>query len=178
MRMKLRAVEFSSEYLPRVQDFECGSEQWCRFAERWIKSPPPFPGALRSIQKYGNAVWLYFLDSPYDGEFLVGFSALGKSRWKIPPPDGPIREVGFIPMLAVALCFQGMPDGCPAGNRYIDEVMEHVIQQARGRRYREVALFVHKDNARAIALYERHGFQTLRGSDAKGNLKMLRLLSA
>jgi len=121
-----------------------------------------------------NAVWLYFIDAA-DEEYLVGFSSLGTTKWRIPPPDGPRREAGFIPMLAVALRFQGKPDGDP-GKRYVDDMIEHVVQESRKRGHRELCLFVHENNARAISVYSRHGFQTLGERDDRGLLRMLRLL--
>ena len=97
------------------------------------------------------------------------------TQWKIPPPDGAKREAGFIPMLAVALRFQGKPNGA-VGQRYIDEIMGHVMRQARKLEYRELCLYVHEDNTRAIRLYRRYGFQVLGTRNDKGNLRMLKLL--
>jgi ribosomal protein S18 acetylase RimI-like enzyme len=171
---RLRVVEFSAQHLSKVQAFECGSADWCLFAERWIKNAPPFPGALQSIQERGTTVWLYFIDAVGE-EFLVGFSSLGVTRWRIPPPDGPTREVGFIPMLGVALSFQGKPNGA-TGERYSDQIMQHVIEQARERGYCEVCLSVHADNVRARRFYDRYGFETLGLKNGRGNLKMLKLL--
>jgi len=170
----LRVVEFSAVDLPHVQAFDCGDNDWSLLAARWIKSAPPFPGALKSIEDHGNAVWLYFLDA-VDEEFLVGFTSLGQTRWPLPPPDGPRRNVGFIPMLAVASAFQGKPTAAARG-RYVDEMLEHLIEQALRQEYRELCLFVHKDNQRAIRLYERYGFAALGTEDDRGNLKMLKLL--
>jgi ribosomal protein S18 acetylase RimI-like enzyme len=126
------------------------------------------------MEQYGNAVWLYFLDA-LDEEFFVGFSSLGVTKWPIPPPDGQRREVGFIPMLAVASRFQGKPS-CGGGKHYIETIMEHVTEQARERGYKELCLFVHADNTRAIRLYNRHGFRIVETRNDKGLLKMLRLL--
>ena len=63
-----------------------------------------------------------------------------------------------------------------AGRRYIDEIMKHVIQQARELGYRELCLCVHKDNTRAIRLYRRYDFQVLGTRDDRGILRMLKLL--
>jgi ribosomal protein S18 acetylase RimI-like enzyme len=174
--VKLRIIEFSAEHLARVQSFECGTEDWCRLAEKWIKSAPPFRGALQSIQTYRNTVWLYYIDTVGE-EFLVGFSSLGTVEWQIPNRDEPKRKVGFLPMLAVSLRFQGKPD-CENATHYIDEIMEHVLQQARERRYHELCLYVHEDNGKARRLYERHGFSVLGPRDDRGILRMLKRLDS
>ena len=172
--MELRIQEYSAEYLSQVQSFECGTDDWCRFAEKWIKSAQPFPGAIQSINEFGNKVWLYFVDV-FEESYLVGFSSLGKIKWKIPPPDGPKREAGFIPMLAVSLRFQGKPDGNK--KHYIDEILEHVIRVAREQGYRELCLYVHEGNTRASHKYENYGFSVLGPKDSNGNFKMLKVLS-
>jgi ribosomal protein S18 acetylase RimI-like enzyme len=172
--VELRIVQFSAQHLSQVQQFECGPEDWSRLAERWIRSVPPFPGALKSIQDQGNSVWLYYLDA-MDEESFVGFASLGVTTWRIPPPDGPKRDAGFIPMFAVATSFQGKPS--PAGQkRYSQQILEHVLDEARKRGFREVALFVHENNRRAMRLYEKCGFQAIGGRDERGNLRMLKLL--
>lgn len=172
--MELRVVDFSAELLANVQSFECGPDDWCYRAERWIKNAPPFDGALKSMQERGNSVWLYFIDAI--GEtFLVGFSSLGTIKWRIPSPDGTRREVGFIPMLAVASRFQGKPDKS-AERHYVDDMMDHVVEESRKRGHRELCLYVHEDNTRAMRLYHKHGFVPLGTRDGNCNLKMLKLL--
>jgi ribosomal protein S18 acetylase RimI-like enzyme len=173
--VELRPVEFSEQYIPRVQRFECGSGQWAELAAEWIKQSPPFPGALLTIREHGNKVWLYYVDA-VDEEYLVGFSSLGITRWKIPaPPDGEERDVGLIPMLAVALAFQGKPRGDDV-KRYSRQILDHVIAQARERGYRELCLSVSATNLRAIKLYQRAGFKILGPKDGRNNYRMLKLL--
>lgn len=173
--MELQVEPFSQDRLPQVQGFECGTEDPAVWATEWIKSPLPFPGALKSMQDHGTSVWLYLLSVPALEEqpYLVGFGSLGTTRWVIDPPDGPKREAGFIPMLAVASAFQRKP---AREKRYSEIILEDLIDKARGRNYRELCLFVHKDNGRAIRLYERYSFRPLGGPDGRGNLRMLRLL--
>ncbi len=174
--MELRIQEYSADLLSQIQSFECGTDDWCRHAERWIKSAPPFRGAIESIETHGNKVWLYFVDvDVFDEKYLVGFSSLGKVKWKIPPPDGLEREAAFIPMLAVSLRFQGKPEG-ENTKHYSDEIMEHVIRVAREQGHRELCLYVHEDNARARRKYEKHGFSVLGSKNSKGNLAMLKVL--
>lgn len=178
--MEIEVAEFSPEHLRSrcVQGFECGDTLWAQHAAKWIKSAPPFEGALKSIRDRGNVVWLYFaLANAIDEKHLVGFSSLGVIRWPIPPPDGPKRDVGFIPMLAVASAFQGKPNGAD-GKHYSHFIMEDVIRKARARKYRELCLFAHEDNVRAIKLYEEFGFEVIQSSDGKGNVKMMAFLDS
>jgi ribosomal protein S18 acetylase RimI-like enzyme len=172
----LTAVDFSAPYLSRVRDFECGEEPWAVMAANWIKQAPPFDGALKSMAKHGNCVWLHFLETPGTAEqHLVGFSSLGVTRWSIPPPDGPKRTVGFIPMLAIASAFQGKRIGETAV-RYSDAMVQHVVDKARERAYRELCLFVDANNAKATSLYTRCGFVVLGGRDHRNLLRMLKRL--
>ncbi len=174
--MELKAVEFSPEHLSWTQTFECGTSEWAKLAADWIKNAPPFPSALQSIQIHGTTVWLHFLEvEKLSEEYLVGFSSLGTTRWSIPPPDGPKREAGFIPMLAVALAFQGRPEGGQP-KPYSHLIMEHIITEGGKRGYRELCLFVHEDNVRAFCLYQRFDFQVIGERDERGMLRMLKLL--
>lgn len=168
--MRLKVLEFSAECLPRVQHFECGSSIPAEYAAAWIKAAPSCKGALHSIREHGNSVWLY-----YARQDLVGFSSLGTTRWRIPPPDGPRREAGFLPMLAVATQFQGKACGRQK-LRYSDAILSDTIKRARERGFRELCLFVHADNARALRLYQRHEFQAIGDADERGLLRMLKLL--
>ena len=172
--MALTIVEFSAEYLPRVQHFECGSSASAELAAEWIQQEPPDKGALYSMQEYGNTVWLYFTSG---GKELVGFSSLGITRWPIPPPDGAKREVGFLPMLAVASQFQGK--SCGRGRRrrrYSDLILGDTISKARQRGLGELCLFVHEENMRARRLYARHGFEAIGETDDRGLIRMHKLL--
>jgi ribosomal protein S18 acetylase RimI-like enzyme len=172
--VNLRIVEFSENDLSRVQSFNAGSGRWAELASEWIKQAPPFPGALSSMEQYHNKVWLYFVDVGEE-EFLVGFAALGITRWKIPaPPNGEERDVGIIPMLAIASAFQGKPKD--DAKRYSRQILEHVVGQACERAYRELCLTVNADNIRAVKLYQSSGFQILGPKDGHGNLRMLKRL--
>lgn len=174
--MDLTVVEFSASHLSAVQSFDCGRELWAELASDWIKQAPPYRCALASMQKYGTSVWLYVMPDPYaDEKHLVGFSSLGVTQWAGPLPGGEKRELGHIPMLAVASAFQGKPDHDDA-RRYSRQIMEHVIAQAIERRFHELCLKVHCNNERAIGLYRRFGFQPLGPRDGKGNIGMLKLL--
>jgi GNAT superfamily N-acetyltransferase len=126
------------------------------------------------MQTYHNKVWLYFVEAVSE-EYFVGFSSLGTTQWSIPPPDGEIRDVGLIPMLAVALAFQGKPTG-DGVKRYSRQILDHVIAQANERGLRELCLTVNAANIRALKLYQNAGFQVLGSKDGRGNLHMLKLL--
>lgn len=88
--MELEAVEFTEEQLdlPSVQKFNCGATIWGTQAANWLKAAPPFPGALSSMRRFRNRVWLYFLYVEVLGEkYLVGFSSLGRTRWPLAQPS-------------------------------------------------------------------------------------------
>jgi ribosomal protein S18 acetylase RimI-like enzyme len=176
--VELKPVEFSRHLLSRVQNFTCGKNLWAEFAADWIKQAPPFPCALRSMEERGTRVWLYLLhaalNDQVEEEYVVGFSSLGATTWTF-PPDGGKREVGMIPMLAVASSFHGKPGGQGA-KRYSHQILEHVIAEARKSGYRELCLKVHAENDRALKLYERFGFRNLGPKDGRGNFSMLKLL--
>ncbi len=175
-RVNLQPVEFTEDLLnsPLVQNFDCGDTRSGKLAAEWLKVAPPFRGALRSMQDHHNRVWLYFLEDPFCGEkHLVGFSSLGQTRWPIPPPDGPPREVAFIPMLAVAKGFQRRPAIQP---RYSHQIMDHLLSRAIELGHREVCLLVAPDNLSAVRLYEAYGFHRLGGTDKYGNHQMLKTL--
>jgi ribosomal protein S18 acetylase RimI-like enzyme len=175
--VELRNVEFSVDYLDGVQDFQCGSEGWGMAAADWIKAAPPFDGALSSIEKYHNTVWLHFIDVPSLNEsHLVGFSSLGVTKMAVPYPDGSRRHVQYIPMLAIASAFQGktIDDG---GRRYSEAILEHVIAAASLLEPKDLCLQVHADNLRAISLYSRFDFHVIGEPDGRNMLRMLKRLS-
>lgn len=149
--MLIAPIEFTRTHLPIVQGFECGEEVWSRLAADWIKSAPPFPGALKSIIERGNTVWLYMLE-----DCVVGFASLGTTMWEIPPPPDVKQEILYIPMMAVASAFQGKPDTRP---RYAEQILGHVIEEARDRDNGLLGLLVSSGNRRAMRLYERVGFK-------------------
>ena len=166
--MALTSVEFSAELLPRVQHFECGSTASAEYAADWIKGQPPSKGALRSMQERGNEVWLYYTSA---GKDLVGFSSLGVTLWRIPPPKRARRQVGFLPMLAVASRYQGQSSG-REGQRYSDLILSDTIEKARERGFRQLCLFVDEENVPARRLYARHGFEAPGEPDDRGLIRM------
>jgi ribosomal protein S18 acetylase RimI-like enzyme len=174
--VELRSIEFCREHLGSVQDFQCGSAGWAMAAADWIKAAPPFDGALLSIEKYHNKVWLHFIDvPPLNESFLVGFSSLGLTKMPVPYPDGSRRHVQYIPMLAVASAFQGKAID-DSGRKYSVAIMEHVLAAAGVLQPRDLCLLVHADNLRAISLYSQFGFEVIGEPDGRKMLRMLKRL--
>ncbi len=147
-------------------------------AADWIKAAPPFDGALLSIEKYRNKVWLHFIDvPPLNESHLVGFSSLGATKMPVPYPDGSRRHVQYIPMLAVASAFQGKTID-DSGRKYSAAIVEHIIAAASMlERPKDLCLQVHADNLRAIALYSQFGFQSIGEPDERQMIRMLKRLS-
>ena len=141
----LRRIEFAREHLKLVESFDCGDEYY----SAWIRDP--FQGALFSISKHGNSVWLYVVE-----ECVVGYGSLGLNKWRFPPPDGPKQTVGYIPMLAVASAFQGMP---LQGDRYSTQIILDLKEEAKRRSYGKLCLMVHEENTAALRCYTDCGFE-------------------
>lgn len=114
--------------------------------------------------KRGTEVWL-FENTAGD---IVGFGSVGKTRWRWPLPDGSYTPVLLIPMLGIDRRFRGQPRD-PAW-RFSLQIMSHLLHAARqmssdmarsGTAIEWLVLTVHRDNARAIAFYERCGFEVI-----------------
>ena len=136
--------------------FDCGSQDaWSRAATEWIVGRDVW----ESIEKRKTKVWLYRNDS----DVVVGFGSLGLTRRKWPPPDGGYTNLLIIPMLGVDHRFHGFPPD--VRYRYSNQIMSHLrfeaiqmSQQGSQTTLPVLTLFVHRDNARAIRLYEKFGF--------------------
>ena len=166
--MELLSVDFCRDRLPEVYEFQCGTTPWAIAAAEWIKSAPPFPCALQSMEQYGTRVWLHFLADVSSGRReLVGFSSLGPTRMSIPYPDGLRKHIQYVPMMAVASAFQGkrMPDG----PKYSSAILQFIIDKARDRHPEDPGLQVHVDNASAIELYKKGWVCDQRCSRCAGN---------
>ncbi|MFC1759547.1 GNAT family N-acetyltransferase [Planctomycetota bacterium] len=162
----INTVLFSpTEHLPLeiVQRFECGDDVWASLAAEWIKNAPPFASAAKSITDHGTKVWLHKLD-----DCLVGFSSLGKNRWNVPPPEGPLQHIGYVPMVAVNAAFQGKSDG---NRKYSHIIIDHIIAEAR-QSYSKLGLLVNPENVTAMKLYETFGFINC-GSYKNGQIAMM-----
>src|SRR5271170_2974710 len=95
----LRKVAFTDELLDAVQEFDCGSEDWERPLNDWIKAGPNVRnGALAQMKKAISkgqkmGVWLHVNGA----DELVAYSSLGESNWRWPLPDDPRVPVNIIP---------------------------------------------------------------------------------
>lgn len=111
---------------------------------------------------------------------MVGFGAVCMSRWNWPQPNGAKTNVVLIPMLGLAEQFRGQPPD-PEW-RYSLQIMGHLLGTAEQIAQdwpdpttapRNLVLLVHRDNTRAIRLYERCGFELIEGVERKhGNRVM------
>jgi ribosomal protein S18 acetylase RimI-like enzyme len=151
----LQVQPFSAALLSEVRDFFCGDEPWQVEVAQWIKDATLDDGAVRWMQ-HGTKVWLYRTNA---GE-LIGFGSLGTTKWRM-RRDAPRESVGIIPAFAVALRFQGEPKHLPPEERYAARIMGDLISKAGSLGPKIVGLFVDKRNVRAIAFYNRIGFQAL-----------------
>jgi ribosomal protein S18 acetylase RimI-like enzyme len=164
----LQRIDFSERELPRVQSFACGDDIWCTVAERWIKSPPSYRGAIFSIKQYQTSVWLYLLNNA-----LVGFASLGYSEWENVPPDGQHRKLLFIPQLAVCSDFHGQPK---EGDTFASQILKDVLAEAKRRDTCPVGLWVDSENIKAQRFYLRHQFTFIEGDSVRFGRTFRRML--
>jgi len=144
---------FTAALHAAVQGFDCGSESWERAMALWITGQE----AIDSITNRGTQVFLY-----YDGSNqLVGFGSIGTTHWSWPPPNGRRTELAIIPALAVQKRFWGHPKGrsVAPSDKYSRQILSDLIGRAKLLPVTALALFVHKDNTHAIALYREIEFE-------------------
>jgi len=150
----LTAVPFAPEHKGMVSGFACGNEPWAREAEAWIKGKLKRDGVYEAM-KQGVRAWLFF--TPNDA--LVGFGSLGTAKMHYPYEVPKAKLVNLIPSLAVHRDFQGGPAGAAPGERFSDQIVDFLITEARTTALLPVLLlFVDRDNARAMHVYQRAGF--------------------
>lgn len=166
---QLYAVEFTIAEQARLVGFSCGNEAWSKHVSEWILGSD----VLDSMSKWGTRVWLFETER---GE-IVGFGAVGTSKWRWPPPDGTRSTIVLIPMLGIDHRYHGQPAD-PAW-RYSRQIMSHLIAEGQlmasecskdaKPKPQWLVLMVHQDNARAIKFYENCGFELIpdvvRGKD-------------
>ena len=153
----LQKIPFGEALLQEVVDFDCGDEEWERPLAAWIKAAPNVRnGALYEMrmQKGKLDVWLHINQT---GD-LVGYSALGSSKWQWPTADDPRVPISVILNIAIQKRYWGCPKGDPP--RHSTQILEHLIFEAEQHRDRHplIGLFVHPMNARAIKAYKTAGF--------------------
>jgi len=148
---------FTEDQWDEVQDFDCGEAAYQKEVSDWLKGPFGADSALTSISNTEKpaTVWLYRLP---DGE-LVGFGALGKSRWRWKGKKDPFIPISVIIWYAVHKKFQKKPEG-PREGHYSYQILEDLIAAALEEQdtHPVLGLAVHKDNERAIRLYLNIGF--------------------
>ncbi|MFN0056640.1 MAG: N-acetyltransferase [Planctomycetales bacterium] len=154
---QLYADELTEEDRPELVNVDCGEESWAQAATLWLDSD-----VWQSMAKHKTRVWLY----RNDAGVIVGFGSLGTTRRRWPPPDGGYSNLLIIPMLGIDRRFRGQPpDPYP---RYSHQILGHLRYEAihfweahrqSGRSTLPLlSLYVHRENYRAIRLYERFGF--------------------
>ncbi len=157
-RYRLYADEITGDDRPDLIHLNCGDESWARAATEWVLGTEVWD----SIEKHGTRVWLYRNDK----DVIVGFGSLGITRRRWPPPDGGYCNLLIVPMLGIDHRFHGQPPD--REQRFSHQILSHLrfeaIQlfkshQESGRSTLPLlSLYVHRENHRAIRLYERFGF--------------------
>ena len=169
---QLYADELSDEDRADLLHLNCGDEPWSRAATEWMLGSDVW----ESMRKHGTRVWLYRNDS----NVVVCFGSLGITRRKWPPPSGDYSNLLLIPMLGIDYRFQGQPPD--PRHRYSNQMVSHLRFEAiqlldahlkAGRSTLPLlCLYVHRDNRRAIRLYEKFGFDA-EPSAARGELLLM-----
>jgi GNAT superfamily N-acetyltransferase len=169
---QLYADELADDDRAELVHLNCGNEPWSRAATEWLLGSEVWD----SIQKHGTRVWLYRNDS----DAIVGFGSLGMTRRKWPPLSDDYLNLLIIPMLGVDHRFHGQPPD--PRFRYANQIVGHLRFEAiqlidsHGKAGRStlplLSLYVHRENRRAIRLYERFGF-VAEPSAARGDLHLM-----
>lgn len=179
----LFADEFTAADQPLLAGLHCGDEPWSRAATEWIAGSE----VLDSIKQHQTRVWIY--RNSEDDASIVGFASLAATGWqKWPPPEGKRSRLLYIPQLGLDARFRGFP---PSHDwRYSNQIMEHVIGQARWmaeqiqeekpakKHVHLLTLKVHRENIAAQKVYERYGFELLPGFEDNSHFVMQHHLAA
>jgi len=114
------------------------------------------------MARHGTRVFLYFNEA----ESLVGFSALGLTRW----PHYP-TAIAILVQIAIQREFQGKPDGTNE-QKYSRQIMGDVIMRAHALDCDWLVLTVDPRNLAAINLYRSYQFEVFNGQTPRGHAKM------
>ncbi len=169
---QLHADEFTEDDRSELINLNCGDEPWARAATQWMIGTE----VRDSIEKYRTRVWLYRNDQGV----IVGFGSLGTTRRRWPPPDGGYTNLLIIPMLGIDYHFHGQPPD--PQQRFSNQILSHLRYEAiqfiksdqdSGRLTLPLLLlYVHRENGRAIRLYEKFGF-IAEPAGARGDLLIM-----
>lgn len=150
--MVLRASLLTLEIHDEIRvSFECGTTEFALRASEWICGQ----GCWDSTRKFGTKVYV-FRDS--DTGKTVGYGSVGTTKKKLSNASVFASTVAIIPMIAVCLEFQSTvnPD---TGRNYSVDIMAFLIQKAAVLDCDLLILYVDMSNEKAVALYEKMGFQ-------------------
>jgi ribosomal protein S18 acetylase RimI-like enzyme len=145
--------KLSRDKLHLFRHFHCGEDRWARAVAEWITGRSP-ECAAKDIQDRRCKVYLYRNQAAQ----VIGFGAVGTTKGEWPNASDPKISVAIIPWLGLHSGFHGQPIG-PDEIRYSDQILADLVYKAKatGRKY--LVLFVDPENAAAIRLYERNGFE-------------------
>jgi GNAT superfamily N-acetyltransferase len=154
---ELHRKPFTEADTEHVQGFRCGDASYEKEVAGWLKNTEG-DCAITSIAHptRPSRVWLY---TTPEGT-LVGFGALGQSDWRWKGKSDPKVPVTLIIWVGLCVEFQGKPEGVPREQKYSTIILNDLIGEAEKDQASRpvIGLLVHKDNVRAIKLYERFGF--------------------
>ena len=163
MTRRLCSVPFDAElHLPKLQDFDCGAEDYQLEISEWIRNSGQ-DCVLDDLENWPNLrVWIYTLDDD-----IVGFGSLGSTDWDLREVGAGKKRVSVIllPNVGIRREFQGKPvDVTDKFDRYSSQILDDLVGKAKldERRIKWMGLFVHPNNVAAIKLYERHEFKLLK----------------
>ncbi len=149
-------VEFTREYLARVQQFECGSEIWSEFAADWIKGASPAPSRLAVHERPWNQSVAVLRGMGRPGiprRVLVAWP----DEMAVPSTRRPATLCRF---RSHAGSGNGIPGEVfrrvqtPLLSLHHGSYHRHGAQES----YPDLCLFVHPENSKAIHFYQSYGF--------------------
>jgi GNAT superfamily N-acetyltransferase len=149
----IRWEPLAIKHLPLFETFHCGYGPWDIEVADWITGKSE-DCAAKDIRERRCKIFLY----RNQVDDVIGFAALGKTNGEWPNNADPCVPVAIIPWMGLRTKFHGRPAG--AGEiRYSDQIVADVVYKAKALGRKHLVLFVHPENAGAIKVYERNGFE-------------------